>query len=145
MPKQQGKRQSIRKALLVVSFLLFPITINYFSPYIIIDGASQGIVNGSLIVFGLMFLSALFLGRLWCGWVCPAGGLQELTFRLNNRRARGGRSDCIKWAIWLPWVAIIAILVASAGGYRRVDPFYLTDSKISVTRPENLVILLIVV
>jgi hypothetical protein len=48
-------------------------TINYFSPYVIVDGASQGIVNGSFISFALMFLSALFLGRLWCGWACPAG------------------------------------------------------------------------
>ena len=32
---------------------------NYFSPYVIIDGASQGVINGSFIVFGLMFLSAL--------------------------------------------------------------------------------------
>jgi ferredoxin-type protein NapH len=50
-----------------------PVTINYFSPYVIIDGASQGIVNGSFISFTLMFLSALFVGMLWCGWACPAG------------------------------------------------------------------------
>jgi ferredoxin-type protein NapH len=35
--------------------------------------AAKGIVNGSFISFTLMFLSALFLGRLWCGWACPAG------------------------------------------------------------------------
>lgn len=32
------RRQRIRRALLLLSFLLFPITINYFSPYIIVDG-----------------------------------------------------------------------------------------------------------
>jgi hypothetical protein len=61
--KQPARRQRIRKALIIFSFLLFPITINYFSPYVI--------VNGSFISFTLMFLSALFLGRLWCGWACP--------------------------------------------------------------------------
>ena len=57
MPRQAPLRQRIRKGVILTTFLLFPIIMNYFSPYVIIDGASQGIVNGSFIVFGLMFLS----------------------------------------------------------------------------------------
>ena len=72
MTKQLVARQRTRKALLIISFLLFPIIMNYLSPYVIIDGASQGIVNGSLVMFALLFLSSLLLGRLWCGWACPA-------------------------------------------------------------------------
>ena len=87
MAKRQPTRQKTRKALIIFSFLLFPITINYFSPYVIIDGASQGVVNGSFISFSLMFLSALFVGRLWCGWGCPAGGIRYL---LHRRRPAGG-------------------------------------------------------
>ncbi|MBN2119014.1 MAG: 4Fe-4S binding protein, partial [Anaerolineales bacterium] len=85
MNQQLGTRQRIRKALIIISLLLFPVTMNYFSPYVIIDSASQGIVNASLIMFGLQFLLALFLGRLWCGWVCPAGGLAEICFPINNK------------------------------------------------------------
>ncbi len=33
------KRQNIRKLLLIISMLLFPITIWYMSPYLIIQGA----------------------------------------------------------------------------------------------------------
>jgi hypothetical protein len=135
--KRQSTRQRIRKALIIFSFLLFPITINYFSPYVIIDGASQGIINGSFISFALMFLSALFVGRLWCGWGCPAGGLQEICFAINDRPARGGRFNWIKWAIWIPWLSIIAMLAIRAGGYRAVNVFHLTDSGISVDRPES--------
>ena len=51
MAKKQGTRQRVRKALIILSFLSFPITMNYLSPYAIIEGASQGIVNGSLIAF----------------------------------------------------------------------------------------------
>jgi ferredoxin-type protein NapH len=83
--KQLPRRQRIRKALLLVSLLLFPITIYYFSPYIIVDGAAQGIINASFLVFGLMFISALFAGRLWCGWLCPAGSLQECGAAINKR------------------------------------------------------------
>jgi polyferredoxin len=66
---------------------LFPVTINYFSPYIIIDGASQGVVAGSFITFALLFLVSLFLGRAFCGWICPAGGLQEWCFTVNDKKS----------------------------------------------------------
>ncbi len=65
--KQLPTRQRIRKALIFVSLLPFPITLYYFSPVMIMESASQGIINASFIVFGLMFVAALFVGRLWCG------------------------------------------------------------------------------
>lgn len=78
-------RQGIRKTLLLISFLLFPITIYYLSPALIIQGAAEGIAVGSFVVFGLMFISSLILGRaLRVGMprgrtprVLPHGGRQE--------------------------------------------------------------------
>src|SRR5512141_333231 len=79
MLKQQlPTRQRIRKALVILTFLSFPITMNFLSPYVIIDGAMNGIVNGSVVMFGLMFAASLFLGRAWCGWVCPGGAMGEM-------------------------------------------------------------------
>jgi polyferredoxin len=121
--------------LIIFSFLLFPVIMNYLSPYVIIDAASQGIINGSFVSFALMFLSALFVGRLWCGWACPGGGLQEICFAITDKPAQRGRLDWIKWFIWVPWLAIIAVLAISAGGYRRVNLLHLTESGISVTQP----------
>jgi ferredoxin-type protein NapH len=141
---QVAPRQRIRKALIVVSLLVFPVIMNYLSPYVIIDGAAQGIVNGSLIVFGLQFVAALFVGRLWCGWVCPAGGLGEVSFAINNQPVRG-KVDWIKWLIWFPWLAIIVMMVVRAGGYRQVNFFHLTDSGISVDEPMKYIIYYIVV
>lgn len=136
MAKRQAKRQRWRKALLFASLLLFPVTINYFSPYIIIDGAAQGIINGSFVAFALMFLSALFVGRLWCGWGCPGAGLQEFSFLMNDNRARGGRADWIKWGfVWIPWMGAIVFTAISAGGYQKVDVFHLTEGGISVLEP----------
>jgi len=135
--KTRSKRQRIRKALILVSFLLFPITMNYLSPYVIIDGASQGIVNGSLIVFCLMFVGALFFGRLFCGWICPAGGLQELWLPVNDRRVNGKKIDWIKWAIWVPWILLIAWMAYSTGGYKAVNPLLDTVGGISVAGDEN--------
>jgi polyferredoxin len=143
--KKLAIRQQLRRVTILVSMLLFPITMNYFSPYVIIDGASQGIINGSLIMFGLMFFSALFLGRLWCAWGCPAAGLLEMWFGVNNKPARGGRFNWIKWGIWFPWLGIIAITAIAAGGYRTVNFFHLTDNGISVTQLINYVIYYIVI
>ena len=89
---QIASRQRIRKALLLVSLLLFPATLYYFSPMLILQGASQGIINGSFVVFAAMFVSSLFVGRLWCGWACPAGALQEFGQPINNKRTQAGRS-----------------------------------------------------
>jgi polyferredoxin len=129
------KRQRVRKALILISFFLFPATINYFSPYIIVDGASQGIINGSFILFTLLFLTSLFLGRGFCGWVCPGAGLQEACFIIRDKKAQGARCDWIKYLIWAPWLGAIVTLAISAGGYERIAPLHLTDRIVSITEP----------
>jgi polyferredoxin len=133
--KQLPTRQRIRKALLFVSLLLFPVTLYYFSPVMILESASQGIVNASFIVFGLMLVAALFVGRLWCGWACPAGGLQEFGSPINDRPARGGKLDWIKWGIWIPWIGLIAVLAIQAGGYHTVDPFHNFAGGVTLAQP----------
>jgi polyferredoxin len=125
------RRQAIRRVLLLLAFIVFPLTMNYFSPYLIVDGAFNGIVNGSLIVFASMFVGSLIFGRLWCGWACPAAGLQEPLLAVNNRRV-GSRADLVKWLIWVPWVLLIILAVVRAGGYYSVDPFYGTVGGISL-------------
>ncbi len=140
MVRQLSPRQRIRKALVIFAFLSFPITMNFLSPYVIIDSAMQGIVNGSLIIFGLLFLSSLFLGRAWCGWVCPGGGMQEIIEPVNNRLLKGARIDWIKWMIWIPWISIIIWLAIRAGGYTSVDFLYMTDHGISVDAPMKYII-----
>lgn len=60
-------RQKIRKAVIIISVILFPITYYYFSPYLIIDGASQGIISGSFIMFATFFCHIIIYwsGVLW--------------------------------------------------------------------------------
>jgi polyferredoxin len=132
--RQLPRRQRYRKALLYLSLLLFPATLYYFSPMLILQGASEGVVNGSMIVFGLMFLSALVVGRLWCGWACPAGGLQEFGQAINDKRTPE-KINWIKWAIWIPWIGLIAGLAIGAGGYRRVDPLYQLETGVTMALP----------
>jgi polyferredoxin len=114
-------------ALLLVSLLAFPLTLYYMSPALVLFAASQGVLNASGLLFLLMFGGALVLGRLWCGWVCPAGALQELAIPIRNRRLHPRWLRWIKWAIWIPWIGLILFLAIRAGGYRTVDPLFQLD------------------
>ena len=146
MSKKQLKtikpRQQLRNGLILISFFLFPATFYYFSPVLIIMASSQGIVNGSFVIFLLMFISSLLFGRGFCGWVCPGAGCQEAIFLARNQKVTGG--DSIKWFIWLPWVGFILLLAIRSGGYREIDFFFQTTCGLSVSNIQGLISYLLV-
>ena len=125
-------RQRVRKTILVISFLLFPITIWYFSPYLIIQAASEHIMNGSFIVFVAMLVLSMFFGRAWCGYLCPAGGLQECLFMCNPKPAKQGWRNKIKYVIWIIWIIAIIVTFVLGKNDVTIDPFYMTDHGISI-------------
>ena len=133
-------RQKIRKTLLIVSFLLFPITIWYFSPYLIIQAASEHIINGSFIVFTCMLVFSMFFGRVWCGYFCPAGGLQECLFMCKPDPAKQGWRNRIKYVIWVLWMITVVVTFILGKNDLTIDPFYMTDHGISVSGIYNYVI-----
>lgn len=124
------KRQKLRHGLILFTFFLFPATFYYLSPALIIVAAAQGIINGSFIMFALLFLTAPISGRAWCGWICPAAGCQEALFAARDKKVL--RGNVIKWFLWVPWICAIAILAVMAGGYSRVDFFYKTTYGLSI-------------
>jgi ferredoxin-type protein NapH len=125
-----NNRQKIRRGIILFSFFLFPATFYYFSPYLIVEATAKGIINGSFILFSLMFFSSLVLGRGFCGWVCPAGGCQEAIFLARTRKVK--RGDFIKWIIWIPWISAIVIVAIKSGGYRKIDFLYQTKFGFSI-------------
>jgi polyferredoxin len=135
-------RQKVRKGLILFSFFLFPAFFYYLSPVLIIQASSQGIINGSFIIFMLIFLSSLYFGRAYCGWVCPGAGCQEAIFSARDKKVY--RGDLIKWLIWVPWISSIAILAVRAGGYHKIDFFYQTTHGLSIGNVQGLITYLIV-
>jgi len=133
-------RQKIRKGIILIAFFMFPAIFYYFSPLAIITASSKGIINGSFILFLLMFIISLFLGRGFCGWVCPAAGCQESIFLARDKNVTGG--DYIKWFIWVPWIAFIVISAIRSGGYTVIDFFFQTAHGLSIGNIQRLIIYL---
>ena len=134
------RRQRLRYGLLLLSFVLFPVTLNYMSPYLSIIGPSQGIVNGSLIVFMGLLFSSLFLGRFWCGWVCPAGAAQEACAVVQPKLFKHRWLRFLKYFIYAAWLSLIVIMFISAGGILGVNFLFMTDEIISVSQLQNYII-----
>jgi len=128
------KRQKIRNATLLISFLLFPITIFYFSPFLILVGASMGLITGSFITFTALFVISLFFGRAYCGWACPTGGLQEYCSSINDNKP-SEKYNKVKYFLWVPWMALIALIFLISGGFKGIDPLFATQNGISISEP----------
>ena len=119
-----SKRQNIRKAVIIGMFFTFPITIAWLSPAMpIIYGMFGGIVVGAVIVFLLQFLSALFLGRAFCGFVCPGGGLSECLMRINDKGLKNTKLRAIKYFVWAFLVIATAASFIWSGGINEIDFF----------------------
>ena len=137
MKNLTNRRQRIRWALILISFFLFPVTLYYFSPYLIVVGAAEGVVSGSAILFAALVLSGLFFGRGFCAWVCPAAGLQEACYGTCTRPTALGWPRVIKYPIWVVWMGAIVWLFFKVGGTLSVQPFYHTANGISVDDPDS--------
>ena len=133
-------RQSIRKTILYLSLFLFPITMNFLSPYVSIDGAMAGVLSGSMLVFIALFLSGLFLGRAWCGWVCPAAGVAELSLGVNPKPVNRKRLRIVRYSIFAVWFSVIVLGFVLAGGVMGIDPLRMTERGISVDEPVKYII-----
>ncbi len=103
-------RQKIRKGILVFSALMFPITFLFLSPMVIVISAANGILNGSAMVFGMLLLFSLVGSRLFCGWLCPGGAVQDFVSNSNNRQWNSKWKNLSKYIIWVVWFSFIVLL-----------------------------------
>jgi ferredoxin-type protein NapH len=131
-----NRRQKVRKGIILFTFFLFPAIFYYLSPVLVVQASAKGIINGSLVLFILMFVVSLFLGRGYCGWVCPGAGCQEAIFLARDKKVT--RGNYIKWLIWVPWIGSIILLAIRSGGYNRIDFFYMTAHGLSVSDIQSL-------
>jgi ferredoxin-type protein NapH len=137
-------RQKVRRIIIFIILLLFPVILNYLSPYVSVAGAFAGLISGSLALFLLLFVSGMFLGRAWCAWACPVAGIGEIGASVNNKPVNRKRLAVIRYSIFTVWFAFLVAGFVLAGGIRGFDPLYMTDSIVSVDAPGRYIIYYIV-
>jgi ferredoxin-type protein NapH len=128
-------RQKIRRVIIYLSLFFFPITMNYLSPYLPIDGAFRGVVAGSAVFFVGLFITATILGRAWCAWLCPVAGLSEICISINNKPANVGKLRIMRYSIFSLWIIALAGGFIVAGGVKDINLLYMTENFISVDEP----------
>jgi len=141
-----ARRQAIRRLILFLLVLLFPVVLNYYSPYLIIQASSEGVANFPVFLWSTWAISSLFLGRLGCAWICPLGGAQMLTYDAAGKalkRIRGLR--WIKRVLAILWVRAIVYVAVFAGGYKSINLLYNTEGGISVDSAPSLIMALTIV
>ena len=134
------KRQNVRRLLITIAMLLFPVTLYYFSPALIINAGLSRVINGSFIVFLMLFALSIPFGRFFCAYLCPAGGLQECTFSVTSKSPKQGWKNNIKYIIWVVWIAAVIFCYFYADAPLTVDFFFETESGISVSSPQSYII-----
>jgi Polyferredoxin len=139
------KLMKVRRGILFVSFLLLPVTLFYFSPYLPVVGAISGVIAGSILVFGILFVLGMFIGRAPCGWLLGCGGLQEACFHVQDKKITAGRKDLIKFAIWIPWLAVIIAFFVLNRDRLQFNLLFHIEGGISVARPVFFVIYYLVI
>lgn len=135
-----GEITNFLKFLISFSMLLFPITIYYFSPCLLIISAMQHIIKGSFIIFTWMFILGMFFGRLWYGFLCPTGGLSECFERLSPKSPKKGWRNYLKYGIWVLQLSGVIISHVLGKGEYTVQPFFMTDHGISTSNIYSYVI-----
>jgi ferredoxin-type protein NapH len=125
--------KNFRRFCLLVSFLLLPVTLNYFSPYLIIDGIINKVASGAFFVWAFMFLSSFLFGRAFCSYVCPYGGEQMVLDKVIEKPLK--KVDWLKklrLILGIIWIGAIIALLFVNKGFSRVDFLYLTEKFVSV-------------
>lgn len=142
--QSESSRLKIRRWILIITFLLIPVTIFYISPIVIMMGASEGIVTGAFLLYIILFILSLFAGRIWCGWLCPMGACQELGSPLIKKTVKEGWPNWIKYGVTVLWIAAITRAFLTAGGMKGVDPLYGTVYGISISSVQILMMVVMI-
>jgi ferredoxin-type protein NapH len=138
--KDMMKRQRVRRTILWLTFLSFPVVQMYLSPATPFLGIKGGILTGSVFLFGILFLAGLIFGRAYCGWLCPVAGFQETCSDISNKRLVSLKFDVIKFIIWGLMVIIYVVLLIKVGGIKTIDPLHSTTWGISMDKPGKLLV-----
>ncbi|MBX4271803.1 4Fe-4S binding protein [Clostridium estertheticum] len=126
---------NLRKSVSFLSFILLPITLNYFAPVLIVQASFEKTFTIMHIIFLLMILSAIFFGGSWCSYICPFGALQELVPNTKPKH----KLPNLKWLTGGVFFTLIIAPLIMHGFQKIILPYHMVDTKVSVSSFHDLI------
>lgn len=135
----------LRKFTGFASFFLLPITLNYFSPVLLVQAGFEHTFSVMHIVFGFMLISSIFWGASWCGYICPFGALQDLLPDKGKKprimKTKAYNLKIITGSLFL----LLVLLPIIKRGLKNVIIFYhMEDTKVTLDSMHGLILYYII-
>lgn len=79
-----------------------------------------------LLWIGVLVVATYLLGRLWCGWLCPMGAIQEFLFHSPKLKILASEKSqrvlrIVRYVVFVVWV--LQLVVTQTNLYCHYDPF----------------------
>lgn len=123
----------LRKYFSFITFFLLPVTLNYFSPVLLIQAGFENTFSIMHIIYALMTISSVFLGAAWCGYICPFGALQDaLPNKEKKSKPVKNKKINLKYITGTIFLIFIFLPILQKG-FRKVSIFYhMEDTKVTM-------------
>ncbi|MDP3441911.1 MAG: 4Fe-4S binding protein [Ignavibacteria bacterium] len=118
-----------------ISLMIFPLTLTYFSPYLSVTGAFEGVISGSVLLFIALLLTAIFFRRTWCSTICPVSAIADYSEKINNRNVNRKKLRIIRYSIFTVWFSALVFGFVISFNRITINPFYLTENLLSIDEP----------
>ncbi len=126
------KNRSARPLFLMGSLVIFgfinggcPCPISSFQNFILLGLGAEFKIHTILWFLGIVVVTYLF-GRVWCGWICHLGALQEFIYSSDRFDFLKGKrtQEIMRWIRYVLFAALIVQLIATQEIlFSHVDPF----------------------
>jgi ferredoxin-type protein NapH len=128
--------------LLLISGLVN--TCHQFCPYAVVCYGTMT-VNGyvaylPMVIIGLLTaISVIFLGRMFCGYVCFLGTIQEFVFKLNKTKNKFQQRIPYKYHRYLLGIKYIVLLITVVSAYLGIQYYYMKFCPVvALSHPQNI-------
>ena len=129
-----------RKIISFISFFLLPVTLNYFSPVLIVQAGFENAFTVMHIVYGLMLLSAMIFGAAWCGYVCPFGAAQDIIPGTGKSKSNQKKLPNLKVLTGVIWLGLILYPVIRYGFNKTIIFYHMEDTKVTLDSLHGLIL-----
>lgn len=135
----------LRKITGFAAFFFLPVTLNYFSPVLLVQSGFENTFSVMHIVFGAMIIQAIFFGAAWCGYICPFGALQDqLPSKGKKPKLMHKKRINFKFITGVIFLLLVLGPIVKHGFNKVVIFYHMEDTKVTLDGIHGLILYYIV-